>query len=125
MDPRLDMMSSAKKHQLPFTPLYVYTVLGDVEQVRRLVEGGMNPLDRDINDDTLLHFAARWGSLQVLKYLTEDVGCNPATRGFNGSTALHAAALEGQLPVIKFLIDNCTMEIATPNNDSNYPLHFA
>ena len=38
MDPRLDMMTSAKKHEQPFIP---HTVLGDVEQVKRMVEGGV------------------------------------------------------------------------------------
>ena len=125
MDPRLDMMSSAKKHELPFTPLYINTVLGNVEKVKIMIEGGFNPLDSDINDETLLHFAAHWGSLDVLKYLIEDVGCNPATEGWHGDTALHTAALEGKLLVMKYLIEDCAMEVATPDNAGLYPLHLA
>ena len=126
MDPRLDMMSSAKKHKLPFTLLHIFTVLGDKEQVKRMVEGGSNPLDRDINNNTLLHFAAACGSLDILVYLIEDVGCNPDTKGWRGTTALHAAAEEGQLLVMKYLIEDYKMEVATTDSEGSfYPLDYA
>ena len=126
VDPRIDMMSSAKKRkQLPFSPLHVATVLGHLEQVKRMVEEGANPLDTDINNDTLLHFAAHWGSIDILKYLIEDVDCNPATEGWNGTTVLHAAAGKGQLLVMKYLVEDYNMEVSTPDLYGHYPLHHA
>ena len=124
-DPRLDMISLAeKKKHLPVTPLYVATVLGRLDSVRKLVEDGANPLDTDDNGDTLLHLAAEWGRLDILKYLMEDIGC-PATDGWNGTSILHAAAGGGHLPVIKYLVEECSMDVTSLDDEGGYPLHSA
>ena len=79
-----------------FSPLHKATLKGDLDEVKRLIKEGSNPLDPDIKDNTLLHHAAAIGELKILKYLVEEEGCNPAERGWNGNTALHSAALSAQ-----------------------------
>ena len=124
-DPRLDMISLAeKKKHLPITPLYLATVLGHLDLVRKLVEDGSNPLDTDDNGDTLLHLAAELGRLDILKHLMEDIGC-PATEGWNGTSILHAAAGGGHLPVIKYLVEECSMDVTSLDDERGYPLHSA
>lgn len=103
IDPRIQMMLSAEsgRKTLQFlSPLHKATIIGDLQLVTMLVEEGANPLDRDINNDTLLHHAAKCGELDILKYLVEDVGCNPATGGWHGSTALHSACEASKLSLV-------------------------
>ena len=112
------MISSAKQRkELPLTDLHIATILGNLDTVKKLVENGSNPLDTDINGDTLLHFAAFWGKLDVLKYLIEEIECNPATKGWNGSTILHAAVRRDNLPVIKYLVEDCKVDGTTEDNE--------
>ena len=124
-DARIDMMLSARKHKQlePLIPLYIATREGDLEEVKRMVKQGANPLDKDINDDTLMHFAAQCGSLEILKYLIEDVNCNPATEGQNGNTVLHTAAEDGQLSIIKYLVEECNVEVTLPDAEGFCNMH--
>lgn len=75
----LTSASTERTKLLYFSPLYKATQQDNLQMVKQLIEKGENPLDKDRNDDTLLHFSASIGKLSILKYLVEDVGCNPAT----------------------------------------------
>ena len=126
VDSRLDMMLSAKKREeMPSTPVHHAIVSGDLEQVKIMIKEGINPLDTDINDNTLLHFAAEVGSLDVLKYLIEDVSCNPSEKGWDGTTVLHAAAVKGKLAVVNYLLEDHNMEVTVEDDNGNYPLTHA
>ena len=122
-DPLLEMIDTADssgKMQPLLSPLHRAAFAGDLDQVRLLLEGNgegerkANPLDKDVNNDTLLHLVAEWGELEVLQYLIEEVGCNPVTKGWNGATVLHRAAETKQLPVVKYLVEHCKMD---PTNE--------
>ncbi len=91
-DPRLDMMKKAQTSPQHSTQLWTATRQGNIQQVKRLVSMGHNPMGKDTNDQTALHIAAQYGRIQILKYLIEDQGCNPASLGQFGATPLHVAA---------------------------------
>ena len=110
------MLTSAKSEQSElqfFSPLCIATLQDNLQLVKQLIENGANPLDKDANGDTLLHFAALRGRLNILKYLVEDEGCNSATEGHDGGTTLHAAAASKHLHIVKYLIDECKLDPTT------------
>ena len=123
------MMKSAEKKTksrlLPFSHIHNATLFGDLEQVKKLVEGGVNPMERDISGSILLHFAAIWGELEILKYLVEDIGCNPATQDDKLYTALHFSAFHGHLNTVQYLVDQCQLDTTAVNDDGHYALHLA
>ncbi len=79
------------------------------EFVQRAVAGGadINSRSTDTTGKTLLHEAARVGSLKIMSYLIE-MGCDPeATRRpgvgtSSGPTPLHYAVRYNQLEIVKF-----------------------
>ena len=64
-----------------------------------------NPTFRNSFGSTPIHWAAQYGHLEVLKFLTDDLNCSPDIPGQSGRTPLHYAAQEGYLHVMKYLID--------------------
>ena len=134
-DPRMKMIITAdlrRKVQPRFSPLHRAALAGDLDQLHLLLEEKgegerkANPLDRDVNNDTLLHFVAERGKLEVLKYLIEEVGCNPATEGYQGASVLHSAAAAEQLQVVKYLVEDCKMDPTNTFDDLNQsPLVYA
>ncbi len=133
-DPRIDMMDSAdteRKELKSISLLHEMVMKGNLGKVKKLIKEGANPLDRDINGDTLLHHSASVGELKILKYLIEGAGCNPATEGWQGSTTLHVAtqahaATQAQhLTIVQYLIEECHMDPTTLDQFGWSPLHYA
>ena len=131
-DPDVDVLTlkETKKKPLPhhsYTPLHGAILEGSLEKVKRLIEEGENPYDQDINQDTILHYAAESGKVDLLKYLIEDAMCLPAAaKGWHGSTVLHSAAAAGQLETVKYLVNDCQLDPSTlVDNDSCSPLVYA
>ncbi len=126
MDADINAMSlkEAKKKLLShFTPLYHAVSVGDLDKVKMLVEEGENPCDQDINGDTVLHYAAECGQLDILKYLLDEYECIPTTEGWHGSTILHSAASAGQLSIVKYFVEKCQLDPSTlEDNNSCSPL---
>ena len=119
------MLTSAKSKRSElqhYTPLYIATQQDNLQLVKQLIENGANPLDKDANNDILLHFSVVIGRLDILKYLIEDLGCNPATEGHEGGTTLHAAAASKQLHIVKYLIEQCQLDPAAFDGAKNTPL---
>ena len=125
IDSRIDMLISAKseRSELQFhSPLYIASQQDNLQLVKQLIDNGANPLDKDANGDTLLHFSALLGRLDILKYLVEDVGCNPATEGYRSGTTLHAAASTDHLHIVKYLIEQCQLDPAALSSKNLTPL---
>ena len=77
----------------------------------------------DKNGDTILHDAARVGSLDVMKYLINTHHYNPMTTNNNGRTVLHRAVRH--VAVVKYLINECNCDIMVTDKDGYTPLHYA
>ncbi len=118
--------ADTKRLKTPFfSPLHEATLKGDLEEVKRLIKEGANPLDQDLYNDTLLHHAATIGELKILKYLIEDVHCVPGVKGWHGTTALHSAAHGAQFSIIRYLIEECKLDPTDVDDSDQYPLHYA
>ena len=82
------------------------------------------PIDNIDNQDdkgnTLLHYACKYDSFDIVQYLL-DRGCNPNIVNGNGESPLHIAC-RSSLNVIK-LLTNCDVNLK--NADGDTPLHIA
>ena len=96
-DSRMEMILSAEskpaKLQM-FSELYNAIQQGKLKRVKELIKENENPMDKDVNGDSCLHYAVEFSQFEILKYLIEEVECPPGTEGWNGCTVLHLAALK-------------------------------
>ena len=77
---------------------------GDVEEVRRLIDGGADVAAKGAHGETALHHAARNGRAGAVRML-RDAGANVAAKNGAGKTALDFAALGGHAVVARVLRD--------------------
>ena len=119
--------AETKRKTLPFlSPLYEAISKGNLKRVKECIEKGNNPLEKDVNDETSLQYAVKFGKLDILKYLIDDVQCSPATKGWRGSTILHTAAETKQLSILTYLIEDCKQDpTATLDDYDSSPLSYA
>ena len=79
----------------------------------------------DKNGNTILHYAASEGLLDVLKCMVMNINghiMDEQYRDTNGQTVLHRAIKH--IDVVKYLIDECDCDIMTPDKDGNTILHY-
>ncbi len=87
----------------------------DVQFIQDLIAVGC-PIDaRDNNDRTVLHLAARYGHLEVVKFLLSR-GMNVDMESDMGLVPLHFAVSGGHLEMLKFLISKGADIHARDNN---------
>ncbi|WP_426237921.1 ankyrin repeat domain-containing protein [Pararhizobium sp. DWP1-1-3] len=105
-------------------PLHEASSSGDVENVKQLLDQGIDVAEPDSAGDPPLILAALAGHTELVAVLLER-GANIEVRNKSGLTALHAAAYGGSLDVVKLLV----AEGATVNDNRNFfhmtPLHAA
>ncbi|KAL1804259.1 hypothetical protein DCAR_0935915 [Daucus carota subsp. sativus] len=113
-----------------WTVLHIGACKGDVKEVRRLLDEGMDvnvpALGPRSHGVTPLHLAAKSGNIKVMDELL-DRGANidARTKGACGWTPLHIAAKERNRKAIKYLVENGAF---LPDNIDdtrfNPPLHY-
>lgn len=87
------------------SPLHGAAWCGDLEEVTRLVEGGVDVNWRDSIGETALFGAAALGHVEVVRFLLDrGAVCNISEESI-GYTPLHWAASHGNLETIKVLVD--------------------
>ena len=90
---------------------------GDIDAVKRFLDGGMNINDRNQLNHTALMRSVYGGHLKVVKYLIDkDADINLSTG--EGHTALYFAVIKNSLEIAKFLIGkgaNLNIEFDDPN----------
>ncbi|KAK4743577.1 hypothetical protein SAY87_001578 [Trapa incisa] len=113
-----------------WTPLHIVARRGDLKQVKRLLDKGM-----DVNTPawghkakgvTPLHLAAEGGHIDVMDVLLEHgANIDARTKGAIGWTPLHSAANERNREAVKFLIENGAF-LSEDINDCRFnpPLHY-
>lgn len=72
--------------------------------VRKLLDGGANPAERDKRGETALHKAARRGHPEAVEMLLRS-GADVNEPNQYGMTALHWVALNGRVDVARQLLD--------------------
>ncbi|EPY21011.1 ankyrin [Strigomonas culicis] len=75
---------------------------GNLDEVRRLVEVGVDPTLANRFGCTALHLACKHGQVDTAKYLTR-VG--DVLTSWHGQKPLHLAVLSNQLPLVQALVD--------------------
>ncbi|XP_052170504.1 phytochrome-interacting ankyrin-repeat protein 2 [Diospyros lotus] len=113
-----------------WTLLHVCARKGDIKQVKRLLDEGMNvnvvargPKSQGV---TPLHLAAEGGHLKVMDELLErGANIDARTKGVCGWTPLHKAAKERNKKAVKFLVENGAF-LPEDMNDTRFnpPLHY-
>ena len=98
---------------------------GNIQEVKRLVSMGHNPMGKDPNNNTALHIAAKYGRIEILKYLIEDQEYNPASLGWHGTTPLHTAAERKHLSIVQYLITQHQVDSLLQDDYGYSPLHSA
>ena len=73
--------------------------------------------------DTILHTAAEYRSLDVMKYLINHCHCNPMTTNRWGDTALYYAARH--IDVVKCLFNECNCDLMATDSRKWTVLHYA
>ncbi len=124
-DPRLDMILEAESTARYSEELWVAAEEENLEEVKRLVNMGHNPMSKYLDDSTTLHVAAYHGKIEILKYLVEDLGCNPASPGPHGGTPLHISAERKHLSIVQYLITKHEVDSLLPDDEGYSSLHRA
>ncbi|XP_006823931.1 uncharacterized protein LOC100375149 [Saccoglossus kowalevskii] len=106
------------------TPLYMAVCAGQLRAVQLLLRYGGDPIIVCDREKTLLHKAAEWGHLHILKYLVSECGFDVNVRSKDGITPLHLAASYGNPVIVKFLLDHKAF-ISIPSNFNETPLFWA
>lgn len=92
------------------TPLFFAVKYGTIDTVRCLIQGGANPLHKDIHNQTCLRNALPQASPYILKYLLQHIPANETftTELYNGSkTSINA-------------LDVMVTEFVTPHPDVSW-----
>ncbi|MGL4367526.1 MAG: ankyrin repeat domain-containing protein [Brevinemataceae bacterium] len=78
--------------------------IGNLDQVKTLINRGVNPHFQNINGDTALRFAVEEQHFEVTKYLIEEVGIDINHVNQSGTSAITLAALNNDSPMIQYLV---------------------
>ncbi|KAM3195765.1 hypothetical protein ACQJBY_071748 [Aegilops geniculata] len=79
---------------------------------------------KDAKGDTVLHFAACKGSLEICKFLVEESGLDVDSASKTGETPMVYAALAGKVQVMRYLLDHGA-DPAVHGDNGSTPLHYA
>lgn len=80
---------------------------------------------RDEFGATPIHYAARFGRLDCLKWLVKNSKVTPNAKSMNGDTAAHDAAAMGNLECLEYLLKNTKCSVDDKTVDGATVLHFA
>ena len=81
--------------------------------------------ERDSYGATPIHYSARNGQLDCLKWLVKHSGISPRAAAKNGTTAAHDAAAMGHLTCLQFLLDETRCSAQDRTNEGATVLHMA
>ena len=81
--------------------------------------------ERDDFGATPIHFAARNGNLECLKWLVTRSGVSPNAVARNGATAAHDAAAMGHLGCLHYLLENTACSASDATVEGATALHMA
>lgn len=103
--------------------LFAAIIEGDIEQIQRLIEEGLNVNLADENGCTLVHLAAFNNKKEIVEFLFEK-GANINAVDKEQRTPLHYAVSEGHEEIVKFLLEKGA-NINVVDQQGGTLLHFA
>lgn len=86
------------------TALHEAVLGGNIEICKLLIRRGGKINDKNLVNYDLLHLAASVGSLEMIRYLIDEVHCNVNSIARNGLTPLHCAARKGCKDAYELLV---------------------
>lgn len=108
-----------------YFPLQKVAAKGDKPSVELLLATQLFDIDiRDSNQETALMKAARFGRLDVVKFLV-DSGADIKARNTYGAISLHLAARSGHFEVVEFLLEKDPSMVDIETKYKEIPLHNA
>ena len=93
---------------------------GDLEKLKRLIEGGEDVNQRRVGEWTPLMEAAAYGQADCVEWLIKN-GAQLDLKDSDGNTALHWAAFKGHLEVMKRLVE-AGQDVNQRDEDKRTPL---
>ena len=81
-----------------------------------VIKISMNILQKNVkskNNDgwTPLHYASRYGYLDIVEYLTKECKCDVESKDNDGETPLHIASKYGIRDIVQYLTEECHAKI--------------
>ena len=80
---------------------------------------------RNLHGNTPLHTACAHGQLEIVKFLTCDIGCDPNDTNSEGLSCLHLAAQHGHLPLVRYLIEEVGSDMSLDDIHGRSPTYLA
>ena len=106
--------------------LHIAVLNKHIDVVKYLIsECGCDPMCKDIDEWTCLHYAGNCGSLNIMKYLITECKYDSIVADKYGSTCLHIAVGSKHIDVVKYLISECGCDPMCKDNDRWTCLHYA
>lgn len=96
---------------------------GDLQTLRSLRRSA--PFAADGFGATALHYAARTGRIDCVKWLVETAGISPKVRGRSGATPFHDAAAQGELECVKYFLATGEVDADTRDGSGHTVLHLS
>jgi len=104
-------------------PLIESSLLGNIAEVRKLLEADADVNAKGRNDNTALHMASQNGHTEIVRLLLEAYAeVNAKGRDFN--TALHMASRIGNAEIVKLLLE-AGADVDAKGKDDSTALHIA
>jgi ankyrin repeat protein len=112
------------------TPLHIVTRQNNLDAIKLLLSNNADPTITSPDGWNLLHYAAKTGSLEIIKFLVElfesrgedGIFLNAPT--VDGWRPIHLACHHGSYPIIEYLI-NKSVDLNAATSDNWTPLHVA
>ncbi|XP_042874440.1 ankyrin-3-like isoform X2 [Penaeus japonicus] len=120
----VEVASTARGAEKGLRPLHLATWGGHASVVRELLLRGAVKTARGANGYSLVHFAAKRGSVEVLEILRE-AKCNMKAKTDDSQTALHVAADHGNQAAVQWLVENDAIDLSSQNRDGDKALNLA
>jgi len=118
---------NVEENPMSFGPMTILTFAmykDNVDTMKMLAANGLDVTREDETGETLMHFAAFVGSLNVMKWLCKEHGLNINKPSNNGDVPICIAAGCGHVNVVMWLLE-CGVDVNTKGQDGRTPLHQA
>ena len=79
----------------------------------------------DALGNTALHISSKYGSLETVQHILDEINFPPNHHNFYNQTCLHLASQYGQLSIVKYLTENNKCDPLSVDSNGSTPLHYA
>ncbi|KAK6192507.1 hypothetical protein SNE40_003960 [Patella caerulea] len=112
---------------LKCTPLFncCESNVSAIDKIRYLVSQQADIKAMDIYNTTILHWACRYSTVSVIRYLVDELGMDVHVKTSRNDTILHSACLYGAtLSTIQYIVDTLSIDVHAKNTDDKTALDF-